>query len=783
MSFASITPAQIYATTYSTLLASRMKQGMTEAQARDSASATMEQQLAREINAGRMTQDVASQIRQGFQGAAPRALPTPPAPAPAPTQAAAQPPAAPPPSPVQFPTYSNPRTQAYFDDQLKMNQQYGPAQASKLASEATQRMMQQYPDVYGGSVTQPSAYVAPQQVSAPAVQSGNFSTQKANDYYAQVFQQNVGQYGAQQAAAIAEAATINMQRQEPSVYGEAGWGAPMQGASGDAITPTPSAPPPAPPPAPATGYSTQGLPPMSFVLDRTPDTSVTAPGTIGTAAQAPLPGTGGGTAGQTYGAFGGQTAEQNNAAMSPVTGQMSVGNTVTPPVNSPGATPPTTTYQNTFTLRKGDPFTDPTTGQTLYWDGSTYVTGRNFAASALQNPGSPDLQNLPPALKEEIARSVISSIPGHTTAPTPQEVATVAAVIGTGVAAGQIGSLIANTLPGSVGTAVGNTLGVLTGTGATAGTATGAGAGATTGAVGGAVTDAAVGAGAGGGTVAAGGAVVPAAAAGAAALGAEWWKDPAILALGGTAALGALSAKTAADTQAKAVTDAANIQADAATAAGRLQNEQFNAMMAREKAIYDDQAAMGAPWRDAGRNALAGLNTFEQDNPAFSFSTTGPNADPSYSFRLSEGTKALQNSAAARGGLVSGNTMKALQDYGQQAASQEYQNAFNRYQTERGSKLNRLQSLAGIGQSAVQQAGQAAQNYGNAAQQAGQNYAAGAGNAMMSGANALAAGRQGAADASASGWMGASNSLSNALGQYINYNQSQNFINALRTRK
>lgn len=52
--------------------------------------------------------------------------------------------------------------------------------------------------------------------------------------------------------------------------------------------------------------------------------------------------------------------------------------------------------------------------------------------------------------------------------------------------------------------------------------------------------------------------------------------------------------------------------------------------------------------------------------------------DPGYQFRLAQGEKALQNSAAANGTLMSGGFAKALTDYAQGDASQEYQNAFNR---------------------------------------------------------------------------------------------------------
>ncbi len=54
-------------------------------------------------------------------------------------------------------------------------------------------------------------------------------------------------------------------------------------------------------------------------------------------------------------------------------------------------------------------------------------------------------------------------------------------------------------------------------------------------------------------------------------------------------------------------------------------------------------------------------------------------ADPGYQFRLDQGNKALNNSAAARGSLLSGATLKAIADYNSGAASQEYGAAQNRF--------------------------------------------------------------------------------------------------------
>jgi len=133
------------------------------------------------------------------------------------------------------------------------------------------------------------------------------------------------------------------------------------------------------------------------------------------------------------------------------------------------------------------------------------------------------------------------------------------------------------------------------------------------------------------------------------------------------------------------------------------------------------------------------------------FSYSDMTADPGYSFRLSEGLKAMDQTAAARGGLMSGSALKAGQRYGQEMGSQEYQNAFNRYQINRGNVLGPLQGMLGIGQSATNQVGQ----YGS-------NYAANAGSTIMSGGNARA-----------SGYMGPANAISGGVGQYVNQMNNQ----------
>lgn len=74
--------------------------------------------------------------------------------------------------------------------------------------------------------------------------------------------------------------------------------------------------------------------------------------------------------------------------------------------------------------------------------------------------------------------------------------------------------------------------------------------------------------------------------------------------------------------------------------------------------------------------------------------------DPGYQFRIAQGDQAAQRLAAAGGNLGSGGTLKALTQYGQNAASSEYNNAFNQYQTQQNNSFNRLATLAGMGQQA-----------------------------------------------------------------------------------
>jgi hypothetical protein len=230
--------------------------------------------------------------------------------------------------------------------------------------------------------------------------------------------------------------------------------------------------------------------------------------------------------------------------------------------------------------------------------------------------------------------------------------------------------------------------------------------------------------------------------------------------------VGAKTAKSAAKTQAAAASEAADVQKQVADQQVALQREMF------EKTREDQ-----APYRTAGYNALAEMQRTAGNVPAaFKFGDYEFKADPGFGFRLSEGQKALDRQAAARGGLISGGALKAATRFGQEMGSQEFGNAFNRaltsYNTDvaRENQLyNRQAALSGIGQTATNLVGQAGQNYATGAGSALGTYGTNVGNLMTSAGAAQAAGQ-----------VGVANALTGGLGTYLNYSQGTALTNALR---
>jgi hypothetical protein len=137
-----------------------------------------------------------------------------------------------------------------------------------------------------------------------------------------------------------------------------------------------------------------------------------------------------------------------------------------------------------------------------------------------------------------------------------------------------------------------------------------------------------------------------------------------------------------------AVVGSAVIGASASSKAAKTQAAAAGQASDLEREMFERNIELNAPFREAGITALNKLTPLATEYTPFGMQQF--QQDPGYAFRMSEGMKGLERSAAARGGLLSGGTLKGIQRFGQDLASQEYQNAFNRYGIERERRLNPL---------------------------------------------------------------------------------------------
>lgn len=199
--------------------------------------------------------------------------------------------------------------------------------------------------------------------------------------------------------------------------------------------------------------------------------------------------------------------------------------------------------------------------------------------------------------------------------------------------------------------------------------------------------------------------------------------------------MGSKAAKSAADTTAGATRYAADIT----------------------KEMYDISRDDLGPYREAGYAALTDINALKPYlTSTFGGEQLAKYLDPSMDFRMKYGGMATERQQNVGQGLISGNTLRALTDYGQNLASTEYGNAFNRFQTDRGNIYSILGNIAGLGSGAVNTGVQASQ-------QTSQNL----GTLAIGGAQAQAAGTVGAANAWSNALQGPTNylQLSSLLGK------------------
>jgi len=130
----------------------------------------------------------------------------------------------------------------------------------------------------------------------------------------------------------------------------------------------------------------------------------------------------------------------------------------------------------------------------------------------------------------------------------------------------------------------------------------------------------------------------------------------------------------------QAAKSAANKQADAAREAAQIQQEQFNLTNEQQK-----------PYREAGYSALSDITGMKPYlTQQYTPEDFAQGIDPGYAFRQQQGQEATNRMANTAGGLIGGNALQGLQNYSQGLASQEYGNAFNRFQSQRTGIYNTL---------------------------------------------------------------------------------------------
>lgn len=195
----------------------------------------------------------------------------------------------------------------------------------------------------------------------------------------------------------------------------------------------------------------------------------------------------------------------------------------------------------------------------------------------------------------------------------------------------------------------------------------------------------------------------------------------------------------------------------AAKSAAQTGAEASDRAAALQKQIYEESVARQAPFLQTGTEFFNQLAALQRGGPGAAQQFL--QMDPGYGFRLSEGMKALERGAAARGGLISGNALRAAQRYGQDMASQEF-----------GSAYNRLAGLANVGPQAA-----------GVMSNLGQNYAGNVGNIYMRQGDVAA----NAALARGSAYQRAGSDIASLMGRFYGpqgYGQRSNYLAPVEDR-
>lgn len=176
------------------------------------------------------------------------------------------------------------------------------------------------------------------------------------------------------------------------------------------------------------------------------------------------------------------------------------------------------------------------------------------------------------------------------------------------------------------------------------------------------------------------------------------------------AAIGAGATLIGSNKAAKAQTTAAQTTADANTEAARLLQEQYKTTEGHLKPFITGE---GGPQSFQMQQALSGAQGAEAQQAAYNQFVESPGV----AFLRERGMRGIEQNAAASGNLFSGNTMKALSEFNQGLALQDFNNYYNRLGSLTGTSLNAAQALAGVGgQAASGQAALTSQSGANIAQ-------------------------------------------------------------------
>ena len=178
-----------------------------------------------------------------------------------------------------------------------------------------------------------------------------------------------------------------------------------------------------------------------------------------------------------------------------------------------------------------------------------------------------------------------------------------------------------------------------------------------------------------------------------------------------TATGGAVGSGFAGIAQANNAVTAGTGAATAAAGLGVAQaNNAINNAGQNQAGIYNTNMGALQPYQTAG---TYGLNQMAANAGTFSFNPNDVTQNPAYQFQLAQGQKAIQNSAAGRGLLQSGATMKAMDQYSQGLASTSEQALYNQALSTYNTNLAGYQSLANMGSNANSQAINAGSAYGS----------------------------------------------------------------------